>query len=259
MGKTAFEHRTNAYTFDPNDLVLVSDPDDQLYDPRVELPVDEGLVKSIMYHGFVGSVVIAKRGDEPVVVAGRQRVKAAREANERLTEQGKEPVRVTAVIRRGDEVDLYGVALSENENRQDDSPMAKAKKCAKYINMGRSEDEAAIAFGVTKQAINSWLKLLECSAPVRKAVESGQLASSAATKLAELPAAEQKDALAELMSAAPAGKKPTAKTAAAVAKKRGSKNGTSVRRGTKEIRAKLEETGLPRGFKDGLLWVLGEG
>jgi ParB family chromosome partitioning protein len=253
--KTAFENRTNAYTFDPSELVLIDDPKNPLFDPRVNMPLDESLVLNVMFQGVLEPVIVVKQNDKPVVVAGRQRVRAAREANKRLKEQGKEPVRVTAVIRRGTESDLFGVSISENEARQDDTPLGRANKCARYLNMGRSEEEAAVTFGVTKHCVQAWMRLLQCAAPVRKAVEEGKLAASAAAKLADLPADEQVSTLDGLLEEAKSNghKRPTARK---VAKKTGKTSAKTKSR--KEILAKLEEPGLSVGFKHALQWVLGE-
>lgn len=246
--------RTNAFTFDPNDLMLIEDENHPLYDSRVAMPLDEALVKSIMYQGVIEPVVVTKQEGQPVVVDGRQRVRCAREANKRLLEMGREPVRVVCVVKRGDESDLFGVAISANENRQDDTPLGRAHKCVRYLAMGRTEEEAAITFGVTRQCIQQWLKLLDCSAPVRKAVEEGKLAASAAVSLADLPTAEQTDALSALLAdSRQTGKRVTARKAAKAAGKAAGKM-----KGKREIRKKLEETGLPSGFKAALKWVLGD-
>jgi len=41
--------KRDAFMFDPEDLVLVTDEKSPLYDDRVELPVDESLVLNIMF------------------------------------------------------------------------------------------------------------------------------------------------------------------------------------------------------------------
>jgi len=251
--KTAFDSRTNAWTFDPADLILIENPDDPLYDPRVLLPLDEPMVLSIMFQGVIEPVIIAKQANQPVVVDGRQRVKCAREANRRLREQGKEPVRVTAVVRRGTDADLFGVVISTNENRQDDTPLGRAEKCSRYLAMGRKEGEAAIAFGVTKQTISQWMKLLQCAPAVRKAVERGQLTSTDAAKLSNLPRGEQNDKLEALLADAQKdGRRRVATKAVAAA------TGQSKTPGKKQIKARLSEAGFSDDYKSALRWVLGQ-
>lgn len=255
MAKSAFAaKRRDAFVFNPNDLVLIEDEEHHLYDSRVKMPLDEALVKSIMYQGVIEPVVITKEGNCPVVVDGRQRVRAAREANAQLEKMGREPIGVTCVVRRGDESSLFGVAISANENRQDDTPLGRAEKCARYLDMGRTEEEAAIAFGVTPQSIKLWMRLLECSAPVKKAVERGDLAATAANQLADLPAAEQKEMLAKLLEDGKRnGKKVTARRVAQAAGKKSARM-----KSRREINKKLEEKNLPKDFRAALKWVLND-
>jgi ParB family chromosome partitioning protein len=247
--------RTNAYNFDPNDLVLVTDKKHPLYDARINLPLDEALVRNISVNGVIEPVVVTKEGDKVLVVDGRQRVRAAVEANKRLEKEGKEPLKVTCVLRRGSESDLFGVAISANENRQDDTPLGRAHKCQRLMNMGRTEEEAAIAFGVTAQCIKQWMKVLECSPAVRKAVEEGKIAATAAAQLADLDSDAQEAALANAVedSTKNGKKKVTARTVAKAAGKNSSKMRTR-----REVLKRLEEPRLPRDYRIALLWVLGE-
>lgn len=255
MAKTAFENRTNAYTFDPEELVLITDTKNPLFDPRVNMPLDQALVKNIAFQGVIEPVVIVKQNDQPVVVAGRQRVRAAREANKLLKEQGKEPIRVPAVVRRGTESDLFGVSISENEARQDDTPMGRAQKCARYLNMGRSEDEAAVTFGVTVTCVKQWMKMLETTPAVRKAVQDGKLSATSAAQLAGLEPEEQESALASALEEATHNGKKKA-TGRVVAKAAGKKS--SKMKSRSAILKRLDEPRLPDMYAKALRWVLGD-
>lgn len=266
MAKTAFANRTNAYTFLPEELVIIRDPQHPLYDPRVELPLDENQVKNFMAKGFFGTIVITKIGDSPVVVDGRRRTMHAAEANRRLLSEGKEPIRISATIQRGDGADLFGVLISANEGRLDDTPLAKARKCARYLAMGRSIDDAALTFGVSKTCINGWMRGLSCTEKVLKAVEKNRLSFSAATELASLDHEAQDSALATMLeggaetgdgetpvSGSNGTKKPSTRDAAKAAGKTRAKM-----RSRKEIKEKLEESGLSPKYREALEWVLGE-
>jgi ParB family chromosome partitioning protein len=190
--------RLNAFSMDPNKLTIIGldtddGPEHPLYDERIHLPVKEGLVRNIMLNGVIQNVVVRKNGDTVEVVDGRQRVRAAREANERLAAEGKELVHVPTSVRRGKDHALFGVTISANENRYDDDVMVKAEKCQRYMDMGRSEDEAAVQFGVDAKTVKMWQKLLELSPRVKKAVAAGQISASAAVSLAKMTH-EQQDA-----------------------------------------------------------------
>lgn len=217
MAKTAFGAKRGQSTlqFDPNDLIVLDDQNHPLYDPREKLDLDEAMVRNIMAIGVINPITIAKDGEgRPMVVAGRRRVMHAREANRRLVEAGSEPRTIPAIPRResGNNTLLFAVSISENEHRLDDTPIGRARKAARLLDMGASEDDAATIFGVTAQTIRNWMALLDTSAPVQKAVEKGEISASTAVTLGKLEtAAEQTAALEELKKAAPPKPKADAK------------------------------------------------
>lgn len=198
--KTAVDaSRTNAWNIEPERLVLIADPAHPLYDPRVHLPLDESMVLNIMYHGVIEPVVICKDGDNLVVVDGRQRVKNAVEANRRLRAEGKLPLLVTCMIRKGDDANLFGVMVSTNELRREDTPLGRAEKLQRFMVMGRSEAEAAVVFGVSRQTIANWKALLDLDSAVKEAVENGVIGATVAAQVfAPLSREEQRKHLAEM-------------------------------------------------------------
>jgi ParB family chromosome partitioning protein len=169
--------RSDVFMLEPEKLTLVTDPAHPLYDPRVHDEPDEALVRNIMVYGVLEPVLIRKNGERVEVIAGRGRVKAALEANRRLTAEGKQPIRVPAIVKRGQDADMFGVLISENECRREDSPLAKSEKALRLINMGKSTAEVAIAFGVKRQSVESWLALGDVAQPVREAVEAGEISA----------------------------------------------------------------------------------
>ncbi len=196
--------KTNLLMFDPEKLVLVTNVSSPLYDPRVTLPVSESLVRNIMAVGVLQPVLVCKNAEtgETEVVAGRQRVKAAREANKRLVAQGCEPIQVPAVTRRASSgADQLGVLVSENELREADTPLGRAEKMRRLMDLGRSEDQLAVTFGCTTQTVRNTLALLDCTATVRNAVEAGKINVGHALKLSKLEPVEQREKLAELVTA----------------------------------------------------------
>lgn len=257
--KTAIDApRANMFMVEPEQLTLVTDDNHPLYDPRVNLPVDENLVRNVMVFGVKEPVLVRKNGVEYEVVAGRQRTKAAVEANKRLIAEGKEPLRVRTIIERGDDADMFGVMILENELRQNDSPISKAKKAQRLLDMGKSEEWVATAFGVSKQTVNNYLTLLDLCGPVKTAVERGELSASAAAKMGKLSHDEQKQKL-DTMRAQ--GGQMTAARAEKVAR---GENAPPVKR--MRSRAKVadllavtdRDDEFGRGFKQALRWVLCE-
>lgn len=183
--------RSDAFTLDPENFTLVTDPEHPLYDPRVHDEPDEALVRNVMVYGVIEPVIIRKNGDKVEVVAGRGRVKAAMEANRRLTAEGKQPIRVPAILKRGADADMYGVLISENECRREDNPLLKSEKAQRLINMGKSVEEVAVAFGVRRQSVEAWLALGDVAAPVLDAVEQGEISATAAAQLSKLDRDDQ--------------------------------------------------------------------
>jgi hypothetical protein len=124
-------------------------------------------------------------------VDGRGRVRAALEANRRLEAEGKQPIRVPAIVKRGQDAEMFGVLISANECRREDSPLAKSEKALRLINMGKSTAEVAIAFGVSRQSVESWLALGDVAEPVLQAVEAGEVSATAAAQLSGLAREKQ--------------------------------------------------------------------
>lgn len=194
--------------FEPESLTIVeNDPKHPLYDPDRLTPPEERLILNIMARGIRVPVIVRLNGkttdDKPIVevVDGRQRVRAALEANKRLKKEGGEPLRVPGVRTRGEDSDMMAVMILTNELRKDDTPLAKARKLQRFLALGRTEEEAAVTFGVTTKAIKDWLLLLDCSTEVQKAVEQGVVPSYVARELSSLPREEQGTALGKMIEA----------------------------------------------------------
>ncbi len=201
----------DTYTFDPDDLVLVTDEKSPLYDERVNLPVDEKLVLNIMHapDGVPQGVLEPANGmrnpetGKVEIIDGRQRVKAAREANKRLKKAGMEPVWVPVMLKRTNAHGAMGMLISSNEHRQDDTPLGRAKKAQRYLDLGRDESEIAALFGISLASVKNMLSLLDAPAAVRNAVEAGKISTSDGYKLSKLEPEDARAKVAELMEKAP--------------------------------------------------------
>lgn len=226
------EGKTNLLLFNPETLILVTDTKHPLYDKRVNKPIDEAMVKNIMVHGVLEPIIVWKdpETDEVIVADGRQRTKNAIEANKRLVAQGSEPLRIPGVVRRGSAASIAGVMVSANEIRQDDTPMNRAAKASRLLELGKDESEIAVIFGVTEQTVKNMIGLLDASAPVRKAVENEEITVTDAYELARLDPEEQKTKLAAVLAAVGTGPK----------KKRGRTKAKRAAMGRVTMRTKVE-------------------
>lgn len=193
---------TSLLSFDPDTLLIVTEKGHPLYDERAFEEPSESMVLNIEHYGVVQPITVRKNVETGAVevVYGRQRVKAARVANTRLRARG-EPIKlVQAKVTRADDRQVSAMIVIENEIRRDDSPMNRAQKIVRLREQcGMPDEEIAIVFGCTTATIRNTVTLLDCTAVVRNAVESGKITLQIASKLAKMEPAEQREKLAEAL------------------------------------------------------------
>lgn len=107
------------------------------------------------------------------VVVGRQRVKHTLEANKLRLKEGKDPLLVPGVVKRGSANQMAKYMVSENEIRRPDTPLGRAKKMSDALDRGLDEDDIAVLFGCSVQTVRATLSLLDATQAVREAVEAG--------------------------------------------------------------------------------------
>lgn len=271
--KTAFEaKRFSGFHLDPHECVLIGldegDKSHPLYDPRVNLPINEALVKSILADGVLQPIRVKSDEDgRPVVVMGRQRVKAAREANKRLEAEGLPPrIKVPAlpVAKGTDEMELQGYGLAENAIRKDDNALVLADKIHDFLKFNGDTSEAreylstCIGHGVKR--IDELLTLRELDKETKDQIKKGNLGVEAALFLAKVPKDQRQQTL---KLAAEKGEKVTTKQARETLRKsKGKVNEIPTR---KVIKAKVAEVKERRKsvrnevFEATCLWIMGKG
>jgi ParB family chromosome partitioning protein len=188
--------KTNVLTFEPESLHLVTDKTHPLYDERVHLPIDEGMVLNIKELGVLEPIIVWKDPETGLtcVVVGRQRVKHTLEAN-------KLPLLVPGVVKRGSANQMAKYMVSENEIRRPDTPLGRAKKMSDALDRGLDEDDIAVLFGCSVQTVRATLSLLDATQAVREAVEAGTVTVTQARQLGTLPPEEQREKVREIESA----------------------------------------------------------
>lgn len=246
--------KTNVLMFEPENLFLVTDKTHPLYDERINLPIDEGMVLNIKELGVLEPIIVWKdpENGRSCVVVGRQRVRHTLEANKLLLKEGKTPLLVPGVVKRGSAYQMAKYMVSENEIRRPDTPLGRAKKMSDAMDCGHDEDDLAVLFGCSVQTVRATLSLLDATQAVRDAVESGTVTVTQARQLASLKPEEQREKVAEIESA-------TAGTTGHEKARRqrqvlGDKKTRIKTR--KEITKALE--GASGDYADALRWVLGE-
>lgn len=257
MGKQAIEgKRGNIFMLEPERLTLITDKNHPLYDSRVELPPDENMVLNIALHGVLEPILIRKNGTAIEVVAGRSRTKATLEANRRLKAEGKPTLLIPALIKGGTDADLFGILVSENEIRHEDSMINKGEKARKLLNLGRSMQEIALIFGVSRQSVENWLNVQQLPEQIKTAIVNNELSATAAIQLAGYSRDEQVERFEGIKKQ---GAKPTVKNMQSAANSEDNKPQPKMKT-RKEIESELvliDGSDYERGYNDALLWVLG--
>lgn len=215
-GTQALEaQRAPAFSYAPEDLTLVTDPRDPLYDRRVEgCAVPRERVLDVAIRGVHTPIQVRRRGDDSVVIAGKQRTKAALVCNaigagvpykghvkavkvaieefgadEDLVKKvtafmrGK-PIRVKAMAANsGDDSAARMLMRSENAQRQDDAKADRIRDVQEEIEKYATPiAELAIAHGVSEQTIARWSKV-DLSAPAAAKGKRGKATRPSAKKV----------------------------------------------------------------------------
>lgn len=221
--------KTDVYYLDPDEVVLVTDKKSALYDERVENSYNEELVLNMLYapDGETAQGVlepaIGRRNPETgkvEIIDGRQRTLACREAKKRQKKRGLPPIWLPVLLKRGSDSRAMAMLISANEHRTADSPLNRAKKAQRYIDLGHDEKGVAALLGTSEATVKNLLRLLDAPAAVKNAVETGKISASDAYKLSRQEPAAAKKTLGQLLEHAPRtpGKKrsPNAKKARAI-------------------------------------------
>ena len=191
--------------FDPEDLVIVEDPNADLADDRGQESIPESFIRNLKVFGVRESITVKKNPEtgKTEVVNGRKRTLGLREANKRIKKEGGEPWRIPAVPHRGTSGDSIGLMLMLNHQRFDESPMNTAKKIARMLDRGKTEEDVALCIGKSVATVKNLVALLDAPAVVRHAVESEKITVSDGYKLAKLDVDDAKKKVAQLIEHAP--------------------------------------------------------
>ena len=142
------------------------------YQPRVHfdpLALQE-LAESIKQHGVLEPIIVKKSIHGYELVAGERRTKASKIA-------GKETI--PAIVKDFSDQEMMDIAILENIQREDLSPIELAEGFQKYINStGLTQEEMAVKFGKSRSYITNLLGLLNLPKSVRDKITSKELSAS---------------------------------------------------------------------------------
>jgi len=154
---------------------------------------DEGiaeLARSIAKTGLLQPVLVTREGERYRILAGERRVRAARQAG--LAE-------VPVVVREGvADRDHLLFALVENIQRRDLTALEEAEAFRHLReDFGLTQEDVAERVGKDRTTVANALRLLRLAAPVREALENGQITAGHARALLALSSAADQEALAK--------------------------------------------------------------
>lgn len=150
------------------------------FQPRLSFDEDalNELAKSIRQHGIIQPLVLRKVGTKYEIIAGERRYKASYIAG--LT-------RVPAIVIDLNDNESAEVAIVENIQRKNLSPIEEAKSYKKLLDRGYlTQDELASRMGKTQGSISNKLRLLNLSQDVQDALLNNQISERHARSLLKL-------------------------------------------------------------------------
>lgn len=164
------------------------------YQPRLEFDKEKlsELADSIKEHGVIQPLVVSrKEGNQFELIAGERRFQASKLAG--LS-------KVPAIIREVNDQEKLELAIIENIQRHDLSPIEEAKSYAKLQEeFGMSQEELAKKLGKNRSSIANKLRLLTLSVEIQKAISKGRISEGHAKAILAVGSPEKQMALFELI------------------------------------------------------------
>lgn len=155
------------------------------FQPRIkfnEEAINE-LSKSIQEHGVIQPIVVRPIGDKFEIIAGERRYKASCMANLKT---------IPAIITDLNDKDSAEVALIENVQRENLTPIEEAISYKKILDMGYITQEAlAVKLGKTQSTIANKLRLLNLDDEVQEALLKEKISERHARSLLKLTNKEE--------------------------------------------------------------------
>lgn len=149
------------------------------FQPRIKFNEEEmgELTKSIKEYGVIQPIVVRKVFDKYEIIAGERRYKASVLA-------GKKTIPVVVVDLNDKE--SAEIALIENVQRKDLTPIEEAISYKRILDMGYTQETLATKLGKDQSTLANKLRLLNLSDDVQNALLDGQISERHARTLLKL-------------------------------------------------------------------------
>ena len=150
------------------------------------------LAESIKEHGVIQPIVVRKISDKYEIISGELRYKASVLAGKTT---------IPAVITNLDDKNSAEIALIENVQRQDLTPIEEAISYKKILDMGYlNQSDLADKLGKTQSTIANKLRLLNLAEEVQEALLEQKISERHARSLLKLNEKQQKIMLERIIS-----------------------------------------------------------
>lgn len=172
--------------------VLILNIEDVLpnrFQPRIKFKEENinELAESIKEHGVIQPIVVRKISDKYEIIAGERRYKASILAGKTT---------IPAIVTNLDDKNSAEVALIENVQRQNLTPIEEAISYKKILDMGYiNQTDLAEKLGKTQSTIANKLRLLNLDEDVQEALLNEKISERHARSLLKLEKNEQVDML----------------------------------------------------------------
>ena len=150
------------------------------------------LAASIKEHGVIQPIIVRQVGDKYEIIAGERRYKASQLA-------GKSTI--PCMVRELDDVKSSKIALLENLQRKDLTPIEEAKTYQTILKIGgMTQEDLATSLGKSQSAIANKLRLLSLDNDVQNALLTEQISERHARSLLNVQdPKKQKELLAKII------------------------------------------------------------
>ncbi len=141
------------------------------------------LADSIALHGVIMPIVVNKKGEKYMIIAGERRWRASRLAGKKT---------VPAIVKDYTERQVKEISLIENLQREDLNPIEAANAMKQLMDeYNITQEDLAERIGKSRSAVANTLRLLTLEPEVIDLVSSGALSQGHARALITLPKNEQ--------------------------------------------------------------------
>lgn len=147
------------------------------------------LSDSIKQNGVLQPILVRKKGDKYEIVAGERRYQASKLAG--LKE-------IPAIVREIDDAEVFQLALIENLQRSDLTPIEEARGYRQLLDTkGLTQEGLAKILSKSRSAIANTLRLMDLPQEVQEMMEEGQITAGHARAILAVPTEEGRIKLAQ--------------------------------------------------------------